>query len=392
MEWKEQNRREEPSFYCGDELHLAKAEKVQKLMLDNNLDALLLFKSEAVRYVTDFYVKGFRPFMDLEYFVVVPKGSEPVVGFSSGSDTYRIKLRSFIKDSRKLPRLKDWPKVIVQILRDYSLTKARIGTDLLPFNLYLSLKDEMTQVEFIDISELWIDLTVSKHPKEIELIKASLEVAEIGLYAAMEAIRPGAMEIEVAACAEYAMRTRGSEMSPVITQIASGANSAFFERIATTKRIRYGELVIIDLGAVYRGYTGDVGRTVVVGKASEEQKRIYQVNYKALQAAIEAVKPGVTCADIDAVARSVIREEGYEKYEHKFATGHQLGYGLHGEPLISRGVQFILKPRMVFNLEPRVTIYDNPEIGGSHIEDTVLVTDTGHEVLSKCKYDEELLC
>lgn len=128
-----------------------------------------------------------------------------------------------------------------------------------------------------------------------------------------------------------------------------------------------------------------------MGKASKEQKRIYQVNYKALQAAIEAVKPGVTCADIDTVARNTTREEGYEKYEHKFATGHQLGYGLHGEPLIGHGVQFTLRPRMVFNLEPRVTIYDNPEIGGSHIEDTVLVTDTGHEVLSKCKYDEELL-
>jgi Xaa-Pro aminopeptidase len=180
-------------------------------------------------------------------------------------------------------------------------------------------------------------------------------------------------------------------MTPFITNIASGVNCAIFERISTDKVIKEGEMVIIDLGCVWRGYTGDLGRTVCVGEPSKIRKDIYKADYLALQEAIKAVKPGVTCGEIDAIARRVIKEQGYEKYEHKFQTGHQLGYGLHGEPAINRNVDFVLKPGMVMAIEPRITIFDKPEIGGVHLEDAVLVTETGYEKLSKNMYDEALL-
>ena len=97
--------KEAPSFYCGDELHRFKTARLEEFLAKVKLDALILMKSEAVRYVTDFYVKGYRPFMDLEYFVVVIPGKKPVVGYASGSDTYRIQVRSEIEDHRKLPGL-----------------------------------------------------------------------------------------------------------------------------------------------------------------------------------------------------------------------------------------------------------------------------------------------
>lgn len=383
--------REHPSYYVGDTLHKAKQEKIQKAITDNNLEGILLLKSEAVRYVTDFYAKGYRPFFEPEYLVVVPKNNEPVVGFTSGSDEYRIKIRSDIKDHRKLPGLNKWHAEIIKIFKDYGITAGRVGTDMLPFGMHQELKVALPKVEFIDLSDIWIELTVIKHPVEIECLRKAVEITEKGFTAAFEAIKPGVREFEVAARAEYCMKLAGSEMSPFLPIVASGVNCSIFERIATDKVIRAGEMVILDLGCIWRGYTGDLGRTVCVGEPSREQKRIYRVNYLALQEAIKAVKPGVACGEIDAVARKVIREEGYEKYEHKFATGHQLGYGLHGAPLIAKGVEYMLKPGMVMALEPRVTAFDNPEIGGSHLEDAVLVTEDGYEKISHLRFEEALL-
>ena len=384
--------RESPSFYAGDELHAAKQEKIQKALGEHKLDAFLLTKSEAVRYATDFYVKGYRPFMEPEYLAVIPKGKKPVVGHSSGSDNYRIQIKSDIEDHRKLPGVEKWGPEIVKIFRDYGITSGRVGVDFLNYAIKEHIAKELPGIEFVDIHEIWIELTVVKHPIEIEILRGAVEIAEMGIQATIEAVKPGMREYELAAVGEYVMKMNGSEMTPFVTNIASGYNASIFERIATEKRIRYGEMLIIDMGCVYKGYTGDLGRSLCVGgRPTKVQKEIYQVNYRSLMAAIDAVKPGVTCGHIDEVARNVIREAGWGQYEHKFSTGHQVGYGLHGEPAINKGVDFVLRPGMVMCLEPRVTVYDDPEIGGAHIEDTVLVTETGCEKLSHLAYSHELL-
>ena len=380
--------KEDPLYYAGDELHRVKQDKIQKAILENKLDGLLFLKAEAVRYATDFYAKGYLRFLDLAYLTVIPKGKKPIVGYTSASDNYRIQIRSDIKDHRKLSSVNKWPDVIVQIFKDYNITNGIIGTDFLPFHLYQNIKKQLPNIEFVDISEIWTELTVHKHPVEIEMIRKATQITEVGILAAIEAIKPGVREYEVAACAEYNMRKQGNEMTPFITTIASGVNSAIFERIATEKVIRYGEMVIIDLGCVYRGYLGELGRTVCVGKPNKIQKEIYKVDYLALKESINAIKPGVKCEEIDAIARKVIKDNGYEKYEHKVRTGHQLGYGLHSLPAINKNVDYVLKPGMVICIEPRVTIFDKPEIGGVHLAGTVLVTENSHEVLSKLPFDD----
>lgn len=384
--------KEAPSYYGGDVLHQAKREKIQAAMETNGLDAILLLKAEAVRYATDFYVKGYRPFFEPEYLAVIPKGGEATVGHTSGSDNYRIQIRSDIKDHRKLPGIARWHEEIIKIFHDYNITSGRIGVDLLPFSIYLKLKEEFPSMEFVDIEKIWVDLTAVKHPEEIRLLRRAVEIAEIGCEAALDICKPGMREYEVAAYAEYKMRELGSEMTPFVTNIASGVNASIFERISTEKVIEKDEMVIIDLGSVYRGYTGDVGRSMCTGKPTDLQKQMYKVNYLALQEALNTVKPGNTCADVDAAARRVIREMGFEKYEHKFATGHQLGYGLHGSPSINKGVDYVLRPGMVMAVEPRVTMFDRPEVGGTHMEQNILVTEDGYELLSKnLRFDKELL-
>src|SRR4051794_29682979 len=111
-------RKQSPIFYAGDALHRIKQQRLQDALAASGLDAFLFFKAEAVRYITDFYVKGFRPFMEPEYVVLVAKGRPPVVGYVSGSDDIRIRLRSDIDDVRKLPMLSDWAAALGAMIGD----------------------------------------------------------------------------------------------------------------------------------------------------------------------------------------------------------------------------------------------------------------------------------
>jgi Xaa-Pro aminopeptidase len=385
-------KREEPSYYCGDELHKVKAEKVQKIMGNNDLDALLLFQSPAVRYVTDFFTKGYRAYsQDLEYCALIPLGKEPILGYQSGSDGIRVKTRCLNEDVRKLGSYDKWPETISQIIMDYGLTNARIGTDMLIFDWFLSLKKSCPNVEFVNADMIWAELTSIKHPIEIKYIKRALEIAAKGVIAAMDAVKDGVREYEVQAPAEYTMRMDGCEIQFGIMKVSSGKNLAMYERIATEKIIRDGELVLIDMQSTYKGYMGDLARTVICGSPSNLQKEIFCVQMGSLQKAAETVKPGVKCSEVDKASKEYIINSGYGKYMSPYETGHQLGYGVHGEPKIAEWVEETLKPGMVICLEPWIALYDQWEVGGVCNEDAFLVTETGVEKLSDLKYDEKLL-
>ncbi|MGE4239015.1 M24 family metallopeptidase [Ramlibacter sp.] len=384
--------KQDPVFYAGDELHRFKQQKVQQALERSEFDAFMFFKAEAVRYVTDFYVKGFRPFMEPEYVVLVVKGKPPVVGYISGSDDLRIRFKSDIEDARRLPPVTSWHTVIAGMIADYGLANARIGTDLMPFMVHEGLKAQFPALRIGNLGKVWAQLTAVKHPIEVQLIRNSVRVADMGADAAIAAIKPGVSEHSVVAEAVYVMRKQGSEFEPFIPLVASGYNTSMFERVATEKIMRAGEMVILDLGAVVKGYTADLGRTVICGgDPTPEQKAIYQATHLALHEAKKIIKPGVTCQQIDARAREVIRDAGWGDYLYTGNTGHQLGYGLHGDPLVDKNIDFEVVENMVMCLEPRIVLPDRPDIGGAHLEDVVLVTKDGHEQINTTPYDQRLL-
>lgn len=384
--------KQSPSFYAGDALHAIKQEKIQKALEQSGFDAFLFCKAEAVRWVTDFYVKGFRPFLEPEYVALVVKGKPPIVGYISGSDDLRIKFKSDIQDARRLPHVSKWHEVIEKMLSDYGVSRGRIATDIMPHMVYRGLTKACPELEIGDVTPMWLQLTTVKHPIEVDLIRASLRVADLGALAAIEAIQPGVTEHSVSAAAVTAMRRAGSEFEPFIPLIASGPNASMFERIATEKVIQAGEMVILDLGAVVKGYTADLGRTVICGgEPTAKQREIYQATYLALQEAKKMIRPGVTGKAIDARAREVIADSGWGDYVYTGNTGHQLGYGLHGEPLVDRRVDFVVEENMVMCLEPRIVLPDQPEVGGAHLEDVVVVTSNGFEQLNTTPYDARLL-
>jgi Xaa-Pro aminopeptidase len=384
-------QRQPPIFYGGDELHRIKQDKVQRALAASEFDAFIFFKAEAVRYITDFYAKGYRPFMEPEYFVLVLKCRAPVVGYIAGSDDIRIKIKSDIQDARKLPPVAQWATTIGQILMDYGLARCRLGTDLMPYMVCDALRQAMPGVTVANAGAIWTGLTAVKHPMEVALIRDSIRVADLGVDAAIAAIRPGVSEHSVAAEAVSAMRRNGSEFEPFIPLVASGYNTSMFERVATEKIIQSGELVILDLGSVVKGYTADLGRTVMCGDPSAEQRAVYRATHLALQEAKKLIRPGAGGRDIDRRAREVIIDSGWGRYLYSSNTGHQLGYGLHGDPLVDKNADFELVENMVICLEPRIVLSDRPDVGGAHLEDIVLVTPEGHEQLNRTPYDACLL-
>ncbi len=200
------------------------------------------------------------------------------------------------------------------------------------------------------------------------------EAAEAGIAAAV----PGNSELGVAAACAAVLAARNSH-SPFGILVASGPRSADPHSGAGDRCLQAGDLVWIDVGAVVSGYCGDVTRTVAVGEVDAELLRAVNVVAEAQRQAIAAVRPGVTAAAIDAVARSVIASAGFAEYfTHR--TGHGLGLQAHEAPYIVDGNEEPLRPGMVFTVEPGVYL---PGRGGARIEDDVLVTDDGADVLTR---------
>ncbi len=196
-------------------------------------------------------------------------------------------------------------------------------------------------------------------------------------------IRPGVSEHAVSAEAVYAMRKDGSEFEPFIPLVASGNNTSMFERVATEKMIQSGEMVILDIGAVVKRLHRRSRPHCDLRRPTADQRAIYQATHLALQEAKKIIRPGVTCHDIDRRAREVIEDAGWGNYLYTGNTGHQLGFGLHGEPLVHRNVDFEVVENMVMCLEPRIVLPDRPDIGGAHLEDVVVVTADGCEQLNR---------
>ena len=381
----------EPLFFPGDAIHQIRADRVAAALRTHELDGLLLLKHDAVRYVTGFYAKGYRPFIDFDYAALVRRDRDTVLGYTVGGEERRIALRSRVSDSFRLPGFNRWGAGLAEMLRRFGVTRGRLGFDILPHFIYQALRADFPNLELVDASALWADLTAIKHPLEIPMIEQALRIAEAGIAAAIEAIRPGVTEIEVSAAAESTMRAMRSEMNPFIPVVASGANAAIWERVATHRPLAAGEMVILDFGAVWNGYTGDFARTTIVGEPTAAQRALYRAAYDSLTAAIAAVRPGVLCSEIDRIGREVIAAAGFARYAQPWAMGHQLGFGLHGEPLLGPGVDVALQAGMVLNIEPSLYTCDDLTIGGVELEDTVLVTETGSRRLTDFPYEPRLL-
>jgi Xaa-Pro aminopeptidase len=232
--------------------------------------------------------------------------------------------------------------------------------------------------------------------EQFRLVKDTSEVATLRESAArlaqvaetaFRSIRAGVTERDVAAVIETAVRTAGYERLAFDTIVASGPNAALPHYRAGTRILKPGDLVVLDFGGVLDGYCSDLTRTVSVGAPTEDAFRLHAAVRDAQRTAVEAVRPGVAATAIDAAARSLLESRGLgEAFGH--GTGHGLGLEVHEEPRIgpprSHSASVQLEPGMVFTIEPGAYVLG---LGGVRIEDDVLVTPDGHEVLTSVPRD-----
>ncbi|MCG3138732.1 MAG: Aminopeptidase YpdF [Phycisphaerae bacterium] len=241
-----------------------------------------------------------------------------------------------------------------------------------------AMQSACKKIKFNPVTGLVGELRLLKDTSEITAIRRSIDVAEAAFLSLRKALQVGMTEMEIAALLEYEMKSRGATRPSFETIVAEGPNSAAPHAIPGSRRLKAGSLLLIDWGAVVNGYCSDLTRILFIDTISDRYKRLYEIVLEAQMRAIAAIAPGRRMCDIDQIARDYITENGYGK-EFSHGLGHGIGLDIHEEPRVRPTITETLKPGMVVTVEPGIYVSG---LGGVRIEDDILVTAKGHEVLT----------
>jgi len=226
-------------------------------------------------------------------------------------------------------------------------------------------------------------LRMIKDAEEIAAIRAACKLGVELFRTLTSKLRPKITESQLAGELEFAARQAGAEQMAFSTIIASGERSALPHGRASAALIPAEGFVVCDFGVILAGYCSDMTRTVHVGRPQSEARSGYEAVGEAQQAALDTVKPGVTSGEVDHAARKLLYNQGLGKF-FTHSTGHGLGLEIHEAPKLAASGKEVLRPGMVITIEPGVYL---PGKWGIRIEDTVVVTETGCEILTACPKD-----
>lgn len=259
----------------------------------------------------------------------------------------------------------------------------------MPVDTYVKMSETVSNIEGFK-SENFTMLRAVKRDDELVLMRQAATIADEAFAAMLPQLKVGMTENEARIILEKEMLLRGSEEPSFKTIVASGKRSNMPHGVASDKVIETGDFVTFDFGAVYKGYHSDMTRTIVMGKASEFQKYIYHVVLQSQLNGLKAVKAGITGKELDAACRKNFLDQADLKdlvYEH--GTGHGVGLDIHEEPVASEKSNTKLEANMIVTIEPGIYLEGTHTIGGFtggdcglRIEDTVVVTDEGCEIIT----------
>ncbi len=245
----------------------------------------------------------------------------------------------------------------------------------LSYSVYMALS---SHVKFVDFEGELSEIRAKKDDEEVAKIKKAIEIAQKAILKTLEKFRAGMTEREFAATLEYEMVMNGAQKPSFDTIVASGYRGALPHGLATEKKIESGEMVVVDFGALFEGYCSDLTRTFAVGKVDRKMADAYDAVLEAQKAAIAGSRSGMPGKDIDAVARTVLKEKGYGDF-FGHGLGHGLGMDVHEPPFLNPRFDSEINEDVVITFEPGVYI---PGEFGIRIEDDVLLTEKGHQCLS----------
>lgn len=223
------------------------------------------------------------------------------------------------------------------------------------------------------------EMARTKTQSELDSIVKAQRIAELAFDHILGFVREGVTDIEIAAELDYVMRRNGAEDISFKTIAVSGANSSVPHGVPTAKKVAAGDFVTMDFGAVINGYHSDMTRTIAVGFASAEMKKVYNTVLTAQLNALDGIKAGVSCSQVDGLAREVISSSGYGDY-FTHSTGHGVGLEIHESPNLSPRSEQTLQVGDIVTVEPGIYL---PQKFGVRIEDMVFVTENGCKNLTK---------
>ncbi|HJT89479.1 MAG TPA: Xaa-Pro peptidase family protein [Bryobacteraceae bacterium] len=330
------------------------------------LDALLVSFSPNLRYLTGFTGSNGSLLLlpDRAIFFTDPR--------------YQIQSRQEVTCQVKISK----GPLVLDILAAISrLGIRRIGYEpaRMTCDLFQSLQSRLPMKASLHPVAGWIEeLRMIKSPAELALIRRSVETNSRAFEQTVARLRPSVKEQDLAAELEFRMRRLGAEKPAFETIVAGGARSALPHAQPTPARLVPGGLVVVDMGALQEGYCSDMTRMLFVGKPTPKVKRAYRAVLEAQLAALDAVRAGVSTAHVDGQARKVLRSYGLDKaFVH--STGHGLGLEIHEPPRLGKQDKGHLQSGMAITIEPGVYLEG---FGGIRIEDTVVVTPSGCEILT----------
>lgn len=348
-------------------------ENLRKEMAKNNIDGVLLVGDFNRNYMSGF--TGDESFsvitLDKAIFITDPRFTEQA---NQQVRDYEIREYKGI--------FSDFLKNLVEEL---NIKKLGFEEDVISFGTYSEYKNKIN-AELIPLNGMIEGLRIIKDEKEIQNIKGAAAIADKAFSHMLKFIKSGMTEREIGLELEFFMKKQGATDLSFPSIVASGVRSCLPHGQATDKVVQNGEFLTLDFGCIFNEYCSDMTRTIVVGEPSDKMREIYDVVLNANKNALLEIREGVTGFEVDKVARDYIEEKGYGKY-----FGHGLGHGvgryIHEEPRLSPLGKKVLKAGMIVTDEPGIYI---PDFGGVRIEDLILVTKDGCEVLSKSP--KELIC
>ena len=333
-------------------------------MQEKELDGIIINNLKNVYYLTGFWGSNGTVFISRDRQILVTDAryiiaaKQEVTGFEIFAE-------------------RDELATIAKIAKDMGLS--RIGfEDEISVSYYHRMQTAFEGLELVPQTQFVEALRMIKDETEIETIRKACSISDQAFHDALEFIKPGKTEIEIANFLDFRMRELGAAGLSFDTILASGINSSKPHAHPMHKPVELGEAITMDFGCLYEHYVSDMTRTIYLGHVSDEQAVIYNTVLKANQALIDQAKAGLGFRDFDKIPRDIIVEAGYGQY-FTHGIGHGIGLDIHEEPYFSQTSTEVIKSGMVLTDEPGIYIEGKY---GVRIEDDILITDTGCELLT----------
>jgi len=346
-------------------------ERLRQALQEKELDAILITRPENQRYLSGF------------------SGGEGALLITQQQALLMTDFRYYEQVAEEAPQFellkvdRKMTAVLKDALRDFKIRALGFESDHVTHSSYQEWRKATRSTKWVPTTGIVETLRLIKDDAELGQIREAVAIADQACDAIRQFIRPGMTERQISWELETLVRTNGAEAVAFTFIVGSGPNGAKPHAVVSDRKIEPGEPIVIDMGARVNGYHSDMTRTLCVGKPDKKLQEIYDIVLRAQLAAEREVRPGVLGRDIDAIARNIIREAGYGK-EFGHGLGHGVGLAIHEGPRFSAESETVLEPGMAITVEPGIYL---PGWGGVRIEDIVVVTKEGVEVLTQARKD-----